>query len=411
MTPAASAPGSSSTVAGAAALRVPARARSTMIAVLMPLMYALFGVTWMGFVPAMPEVTSALGVERASGTLLITVISMAKSVVPILAGIVAAQVGLTSTLRAAGLLILVGGLAPWVSDYTAAVVVRFAFGVGGAVWVTLMGPVVLAAVEPAQRSVANAVNGVAVNAGVIVALFATLPMAQALGWREALSLPTLASVLCLGALVALGPLGNRPPPVSVLESLRAYGRTLKLPATWILAVAFCGPLALYLVMNTFLGQHLEASFGIPRPATMRWLSWLNLWGIPASLLAGVLLARVWKDPRPYLVVAALVVPAAVAGAVLLDHDAARAVLFALVGFGMFLPVSPLITTMQRLPGQTPAALGMVLGTMFAVTYVVSSLVPSAVGPLMARGVPLAHVLVGAGVLGMTPLAGLLLRRA
>lgn len=95
---------------------------------------------------------------------------------------------------------------------------------------------------------------------------------------------------------------------------------------------------------------------------------------------------------------------------MVDDDAARAVLFALVGFGMFLPVSPLITAVQKLPGQTPSSLGMMLGTMFAVTYVVSSAVPTAVGPLVEAGVPLGMALIGAGLLGATPLAGLLLKR-
>jgi predicted MFS family arabinose efflux permease len=387
------------------------RARSLVIAVVMPLMYCLFGVTWMAFVPVMPEVTGAFGVQRAEGALLITIISMAKSVVPILAGILAAKLGLARTLRAAGLLIFLGGLAPWLPDYAAAVAVRFAFGVGGAVWVTLMGPVVLAAVAPGQRPIANAVNGVAVNAGVILALFTTLPLAEAIGWRLAVSLGSIGSGLCLLGLFAVGQLGEAPKQVSVKESLVAYLRTLRRPPTWILALAFSGPLALYLVMNTFLGQHLEAEFGVARQASMQWLSWMNLWGIPASLGAGVLLARVWRDPRPYLVLSSMVVPTAVAGAVIVDHEAARAALFALVGFGMFLPVSPLITTVQRLPGQTPGSLGMMLGTMFAVTYVVSSAVPTAVAPMVAAGVPLGMALIGAGLLGATPLAGLLLRRA
>lgn len=401
-----------STVAGApaGAVHLAARVRTTAIAAVMPLMYCLFGITWMSFVPVMPEVTGALGVERTQGPLLITVISMAKSVVPILAGIFAARLGLSTTLRIAGALIVVGGLAPWLPDYAAAVAVRFAFGVGGAVWVTLMGPVVLASLPVEQRPVANAVNGVAVNAGVIVALFTTLPLAGALGWKAAVSLASLGSALCLVALFFVGRLGDVPPPTSVKDNLLAYARTLRLPATWILAVAFCGPLALYLVMNTFLGQHLEVKFGLSRQTTMQWLSWLNLWGIPASLGAGVLLAKVWRDPRPYLVIASLVVPAAVAGALVVDSDAARAVLFALVGFGMFLPVSPLITAVQRLPGQTPSSLGMILGTMFAVTYVVSSAVPTAIGPLVAGGSSLGTVLAAAGLLGATPLAGLLLQR-
>ena len=381
----------------AGSLAVTSGARPLIIGAAVPLMYMLFGMTWMGLIPVMPELTTSLGVERKDGTLFVTIISMAKSIVPILAGVIAARIGLTTTMRAAGVLILVGAAAPWLPDYAAVVAVRFVFGVGGAVWVTLMGPVVMAALPASQRPIANSLNGVAVNAGVIIALFVTLPLSEAIGWRMAASLASIGSGLCLLALFAVGRLGAAPAKTSVGDALLAYARTLKLSTTWILAVAFCGPLALYLVMNTFLGQHLE-SFGVERAASMRWLSWLNLWGVPASLGAGVLLAKVYPKPGPYLVVAAIIVPLAVAAAVTVESDVLRAISFALVGFGMFLPVSPLVTTVQKMPGQTPQALGMIFGTMFAVTYVVSAAVPSAVGPLVEAGLSLGSVLTIAGLL-------------
>lgn len=401
-------------VAASAALpaaRLGERGRALVVLTALPLLYAFFGLTWMGMVPVMPEVTAAFGVERADGALLITVISMAKSVVPILAGIVAASLGVRRALLLAGALIVVAGMAPFLPTWGALVAARFVLGVGGAMWVTLLGPAGLAVLPSSWRPVANAANGIAVNLGVIVALAVTLPLASLVGWQWAVSIGTLGAALCLLVTAAIGPFGAPPAPAPVKDTLIAYARSLKRRETWILALAFCGPLALYLVLNTFLGQHLEAAFALPRATAMRWLVWLNLWGIPASLGAGFLLARVWRSPRPYLVVASLVLPLAVAGAVWAPTDGLRAVCFALAGLGMFLPVSPLITAVQQLPGQTPGTLGMVLGTMFAVTYVVSSAVPSAIGPLLAQGASLPTLLMLAGLLGATPLAGLALRAA
>ncbi|MBI1944846.1 MAG: MFS transporter [Deltaproteobacteria bacterium] len=389
--------------------RLGERGRALVVLLSLPLFYACFGLTWMGFVPVMPEITGAFGVERASGALLITVISMAKSVVPILAGVVAARLGLRRTLLLAGALVVVAGAAPFLPTWGALVAARFVLGVGGAVWVTLLGPAGLAVLPSSWRPVANAANGIAVNLGVVVALAVTLPLASMIGWQWAVSVGTLGAALCLLLTASVGPFGAPPAPAPIGDTLAAYARTLKLRETWILALAFSGPLALYLVLNTFLGQHLEAAFALPRATAMRWLVWLNLWGMPASLGAGFLLARVWRSPKPYLVVASLLLPLAVAGGVLAPTDGLRALAFALAGLGMFLPVSPLITTVQQLPGQTPGALGMILGTMFAVTYVVSSAVPSAIGPLLAQGMSLSTLLIAAGVLGATPIAGLLLR--
>ena len=91
-------------------------------------------------------------------------------------------------------------------------------------------------------------------------------------------------------------------------------------------------------------------------------------------------------------------------------DSVRAIAFAAIGMGLFLPVSPLITLVQRqklAAGQLP----MVIGTLLSVSYVVSSVAPGVVGPLMAADIPLGTVLTGLSVLGVTPLLGLLLKDA
>jgi CP family cyanate transporter-like MFS transporter len=388
-------------------------ARGALVALVLFGTYAVFGMAWMGVVPVMSEVSTALDIDRGAGAWLISIISLTKSVVPILVGVLAARIGLTTTLRIAAALIALAVIIPWLPSYPAWLAARVLFGIGGAAWVTLMGPAVLAAVDPAKRPMANALNGIAVNVGVIAALAITLPLSGWLGWRGALSLYGVAAGVCLLALLALGRLddGNKkdPPPLSAL--LAQYGKTLQLPATWVLSLAFCGPLALYLVLNTWLGTHLQEAFALERGAAMRWLSWMNLWGVPACLGAGVLLVKVLPRARPYLIVAGVLLPFAVAGGVMVTDDAARAILFALAGLALFLPVAPLITLLQRQPNASAAGLGMILGTMFSVTYIVSSIAPSAVAPLVSAGLPLGTVLIGAAILGATPLFGLLLKDA
>ncbi len=391
-----------------AGVAVDGRARQLAIGALMPMVYMLFGVTWLAYVPLLPEVAKSVDKPIPEAAFLIVVISWAKSFVPILAGIVAARIGLTNALRVGGVLVLVGAAAPWMHSYGVAVAVRFLFGMGGAVWVTLMGPVVLASLSPSQRPVANAVNGVAVNAGIVIAYAVTLPLAKLIGPQWALTLASVLTGACLMALGFCGKLGDVA-PVSVFGTLKAYARTLKLPATWILAVAFCGPLALYLMLNTYLSQHLIAAYHLDRSAASHWMIWLNIWALPASLLSGVLLRR-FKTPVPMLL-AVVIAPVGLYVALSGEGDVARAVGFVLVAVGMFLPVSPLVTTVQKIPGMSPQDFGMIVGTMFAVSYVVSSAIPTAVAPLVAHGVALGTLLSAAGLLGLTPLVGLLLKRS
>jgi predicted MFS family arabinose efflux permease len=391
------------------------------VVVAVAVVYLLFGMTWMAMVPVLPELKTQWDATAGQGTLLITVLSMVKSVVPIVAGIAAARVGVVRMLRWALVLLLVGGLSPWMPDIISALVCRALLGVGGAMWVTMMSPIVLAIVPAEQRAWANALNGIAVNVGVVLAMATSLRTAAWLGLRTSLFVPTLITAAVGVFIWACGWFVPAPVPTSpsslsssstsLRSLLGAYATTLKHAHTWILAVAFAGPLALYLVLNTFLATHLQQRFSIARAESMDWLSALNLFGIPASLVAGVWMVRKPHVAGRLLVASALLAPAGVLGAVSTNDPLLRWLSFAAVGVAMFLPVSPLVTSMQRVPGQTPSGIGMIFGTMFAVTYLVSAAVPTLLQGLVERGTPISTGLLGSAILGLTPLAGLWLTRA
>jgi predicted MFS family arabinose efflux permease len=372
-------------------------------------MYASFGAAWMAVVPLFPEIETLLGVDRKSALTLVTVVSIAKSIVPILAGVFAARLGLTTTMRIAAVLMSLGVLVPWLpGGWSVWVAARFLFGVGGAVWLTLMGAVVVDVVAPARRGFVNALNGVAINTGVIVGLKSALPLKDALGAQGALTVLSSTMALFLVLLLAVGPLSSAPPrAVSFGAIFRSYVAVLKERTTWIIAGAFCGPLALYLVVNTWLPTYLEQAYGLTRAAAAGALSTMNLWGIPASLTIGVLLQKkVWRV-RGWILVGGLLLPVGMAGALLAD-EAWRMPFFALAGAGLFIPVAPLVTLLQKQPGMTPARFGMVMGTMGSVTYIVSSLAPNVVGSVVDGGIPLATALLPCCILGITPLLALLL---
>ncbi len=385
----------------------PAGLRAFVVAAVLFGMYAAFGAAWIGVVPLFPEVRAALDVPAGQASWLVSVVSLAKSVFPILAGVLAARVGLTTTLRAAAALIVLSVAVPFLPTFWAWLVGRFAFGVGGALWVTLMPAVVMQVFPVERRPLVNALNGVAVNTGVIVALKVSLPLAASVGWRGALSVYGVATAVFAIALVALGALSPKPAAPSATTTKLRYVDVLKSPVTWVVSLAFTGPLALYLVLNTFLPAHFEATYGLARQASADLLSWMNLWGIPASIATGLLVQKLGRA-KPFLVVGALLLPASVA---LSTVPALRPFLGALLagaGVGLFVTVAPLVTLLQSQRGMTPASIGMVLGTMFSLTYVLSSATPGVVGFLVDRGVGLGPLLVACAALGFTPAIGLFL---
>ena len=374
-------------------------------------MYASFGAAWMSVVPLFPELKEALHVDAADAAWLVTIVSLVKSFVPILAGLFAARVGLTSSMRVAAMLIAVAVVVPWLPGWGAQVAARFVFGAGGAMWLALMGAVVVDVVDANRRGFVNAMNGVAVNTGAIVGLKTALPLKDALGHQGALTVLSTGTVVFAVLVFVCGPLTTSATTAAQKTPLadvgRAYLRVLGEKTTWVVAAAFAGPLALYLVMNTWLPTHLQAVFGMTRPEAASWLSTMNLWGIPASLAIGVMLQRNIGAVRMHIVVGAILLPLGVYGALTADA-ALRPVVFGIAGVGMFLPVAPLVTLLQRQAGMTAAKVGMVMGTMGSVTYVVSSVAPNVVGHFVATGTAIDALLVPCCLLGLTPVVALLL---
>jgi CP family cyanate transporter-like MFS transporter len=368
-------------------------------------MYASFGMSWMAVIPLFGEIEKALSIGHSQGAWLISVISLAKSIFPVLAGILAARIGLTRSLKLSSLLILLGIIVPWLPAYGGWLAARFLFGIGGAMWVTLMGAVTMQVFTPKQRPFINSLNGIAVNTGVIIALWFTLPLASYLGWQAALSLYSIMSGFFALLLWFNGDLNST--NNSSLKKSAKYTDTLKLPVTWVISLAFTGPLALYLVFNTWLPIYYQEFLSIPKPQTMQWMSWMNLWGIPAALATGFFL-QLLKKSRPFILAAAIILPVVSIMAVNSSDPSVLAVMLALTGVGLFLSVSPLITLLQNQPGMNPELIGLILGTMFSVTYILSAMAPGMVGYFYDQHINLKDLLSCCCFLGVTPLLAMLL---
>jgi MFS family permease len=401
-------------------------ARKWSIALILFGMYVTFGMSWLGIVPVLKDILTVLKIDVASASSLYSIVSLAKSIVPIMAGVMAARWGLTNTLRLSGGLILIGLAVPFLPSYPLWIATRFLFGVGGAIWVSLMGAVTLQIFDAAQRPVINAFNGVAVNIGIILALQLTTPLSAALGWKYTLALYSLFSGFFYLALLLVGPLA--PPPAQPHPSAQSghsgprYLDTLKMPVTWLVSLAFCGPLALYLVLNYWLPIYFqEVSWLVPvtqgvdeavrkkmiKGEINQLMSWLNLWGCVSSIATGFLL-QAFKKTRPFILAAAILLPVASLLALQSSNKGMLTLMLALTGVGMFLSVAPLVTLLQSQPGMNPVLIGMIMGTMFSVTYILSALAPELVSIGYKAHLPLQTLLMICCAITVSPAIGLML---
>ena len=356
----------------------PARYRFVIEALLF-LSYFVFGLSWIGYAPFLLEFQSQYGLSHGKASLLISSVSFAKIFVPFAAGWLAARLGIKRALGIGMLCICASVFSPFLPDYSLLLASRFLFGVGGAVVVTLFGPAILQWFPLNERPLVNGFNGVAVNAGIALSLFLTVPLAGRFGKTHALAGYAFVSLLLTLAWWVFGRERGET-EASALPAANDYSDVLRSKETWYLALGFAGPLALYLVFNTWLPTFYHQVLGMTLTQGSQLTGLANLVGIPAAIFGGVLTKR-FAVRKPFIWGSAIVLSLSGSG-LFLARDPLWLMCSAIVfGVSLFLWVSPLVTLAMELPGMTPVRFGMVMGVFFGVSYIVAFFAPVIVGML------------------------------
>jgi cyanate permease len=352
------------------------------IEALLFLTYAVFGLSWIAITPLMGELQGHFGIGLAQLGLLTTMVSAAKVVAPLLTGLLAVRIGLKRTILLGSACISAAALAPFAPSFEVFLGSRFIFGIGGAIVVTLLGPMVMQWFPAGERPLVNAINNVAVNTGITVTLFATVPLATAVGWRQTLLAYGLLSVGLMLAWAVLGreavaaaPAAGTPAPAAASVS---YADVWRLRETWLIALAFAGPLALYLAFNTWLPKHYVEAYGMTRAMAANYTGLFNLVGIPTAILAGFASQRLGLR-RPFIIGAGGLMGLAAFGMILSPDPITLTIAAIALGVALFTYVGPLFTIPMELPGLTPQHVSLMMGTVFSVAYTFSSLSPVVVG--------------------------------
>lgn len=342
--------------------------------------YLVFGISWLAYAPLMGEVATHYGVSSARAGMLISLVSVAKAFVPLLAGLLAARIGLRRAILVGAALTAVAVAAPLAPSFDALLALRFVFGVGGAIVVTLMGPMVMQWFSRHELPLVNGLNNVAVNSGITVAMFTAVPLSRGLGWQMTL---TVFGALSAGAALlwlALGADAESEERATDASSAASVGLrdVLRRKETWGVALAFSGPLSLYLALNTWLPTHFQIAFGLEKAQASQITGLFNLVGIPAALIGGLVTTRLGLR-RPLIVAAGCVMPLGALGLCLSPEPAVRTASAVLLGAAFFLYVSPLFTVPMELEGLTARHVALMMGVVFSVSYVASFFSPTLVG--------------------------------
>jgi cyanate permease len=340
--------------------------------------YAAFSVSWMAISPLAPALMQWFHVTKAEFALLNTVVTASKVVAPVLSGMAVLRFGVKNTILLGSVFIAFALLGPIFPDFSVFLFSRALFGVGGAVLVTLAPAMVMQWFPDSELPIVNGLNGVAANTGFALALSLTLPLSQtALGWRGTLLLFSLVSIALLAAWALVAREGrSRPGGASASEE--SYFSVWKRRETWLVTMAFTGPVAIYLCFALWLPTYYKEQFHFSMLEASRTTSIILYTGIPAAITFGFV-SRAAGLRRPFLIWGGLLSSTAALGTFLLPSSPLIVCSAVLFGIGLFVPTSSLTTLIMELPGATPRRVALTSGTMISTCYLVNSFLPNLIG--------------------------------
>jgi MFS transporter, CP family, cyanate transporter len=343
------------------------------------LSYFVFGMSWIGYSPFLKEIQAQFALDYAKTGLVISAVSFAKIFLPFVAGWMAVRLGVSRALLIGNVCICASLYAPFATTFPELIGSRILFGVGGAIVVTLLGPAVLQWFPAKELALVNGFNYVAVNSGITLSLFLTIPLAARFG-----RVNVLVGYAAISTLIAVGWIvfgkdrvqgshktsGPRP----------SYAEIFRMKEAWWLTLAAAGPLCVYLVFNTWLPTFYKESLGLGAAKAAQLTGLANMVGIPAAIVGGILTQRTGLR-KPFILASGVLTGVAAFGLFMTSNMAVLSVSAVVFGIGLFLWVAPLTTLAMEIPGITPQKLAILNGVFFSVGYMLAFIAPLIAGKL------------------------------
>lgn len=344
------------------------------IEVLIFLTYAVFGMSWAAAGTFLKQFMLEQHLTLSQASFMNTIVSCAKIFGPVLAGALMARLGLRWAFMLASSLICLGILAALSTSYPLILTARFAMGIGGAMVVVYFTPLVMQWFTGSERLVVNGLNFVAINTGMMVAIFATPSLQRALGgsWQSTLVAYSLVSVALAVAWLVLGREGAPQAGPAASGAAGGYAAVLRDRHTWILSLAGIGSLSMYLTIITYFPTFYRELFGASVSPAVAFAPGIAMAvGIPASIL-GIFLTRRTGLRLPLLKGAGLVLLPVMAGMFLVKIPAVIVACAALTGLCLFIGVPAFYSIPQELPGTDAARAGYMMAVFWAMCYVAAT---------------------------------------
>jgi cyanate permease len=329
------------------------------------------GIIWVAPGPIFSAIMQEFSVDR-------TVVSLTTSLVPLLmaafaipAGILASRIGLKKVFSVGALLMAAGILTLFSTNIYQLLASRIIIAIGVALSFPLISALVMQWFKPREIPLVNGLNMSASTVGNAIALFGTVAIANAFGWRWSLA---SYSILALAFAIAWVLFGRErklmivnPQKDSAVPRLSIAG-ALRQKTTFLIGLSMIGPFIIYMAISSWLPTYYHEVFGMSLVKASSIAGLFTIFGIPACILGGFLPMRTGLR-KPFLIIPGLLLGIAALGTFITNNLVVIYISVALFGICDLIYMPSLITLAMELPGLSPhtaavvIAMGMAIGNL------------------------------------------------
>ena len=353
--------------------------------------------------PMLPTLMEEFKITFTQAGLLSSIVPCILGVFALISGGVVGKLGLKVT-SCLGLTVMsIGCILSGLADtYTEMLISRVVSAIGAGLFFPMMGAIIMQWFKDSELVVVNSINfsGSAVG-GALVLVIAPTSVA-ALGWSNTL----IGFGVGSGLIASLAWFLLKEPNLGVEsknqntetgKGLNAAG-IFRMKETWLLAFAFAAPVAVSVVIPTFLPSYFIQTQNMTMEVASNWVSTVFLIGIPAAIAGGLLGAKAGVR-KPFLIASGLMLGIGVFATVLLTGISAIIGLI-LIGIGLLFYTGILFTIPMEIPNMTPETAGLMIGIITFVGMQCGFIAPLVVGWIESQTGSLKEGILFFGVFGL-----------
>jgi cyanate permease len=344
------------------------------------LMQAGMGLNFIAVAPLFPLIIDDYGVDRATTSLLIALVSFVMAALMIPSAVLVARVGWRRSMAVGGALMSLMVLTPLAGSFATLLGLRIALAAGGAL---VMGSAPAALMNWFPRRelpLVNGVNVVAQSLALTVSVLTAAILADLIGWQSALMsfgmLPLAATLVWL--LIARSPDLPRGTVPTARFSFGEFRAAAGDPTTLLLGTGMAGVVAAFIGLNAWLPTYYNEEFGFTLEEAGRIAALPSFFGIVGSIGGSLLSVRLGRR-RPLIMASGALVPIAAVGTFASSNPLLLYPSVALFGVVTWLHFPSSITVPMELPSMTPERAAVAVATMLSLANLSGFFAPLLIG--------------------------------